>query len=303
MIIFLLALICHNLNCENSFFFEQNNNYPVKIGVEIEEKYETLQSPYEKIDIYKTKQCGNMLVLDDVIQLTQWDNFTYHEMIAHVPLMNHPAPKRVLIIGGGDLGALSEIVKHQDLVEIVLCDIDEEVIRLSTHYFPEFASSARDKRVTIIAQDAAQFIKNYSNYFDIIIVDASDPVGPGLVLYSEEFYQDIHHALTHDGIVVSQGESPFFHADLIKEWHARNQRIFAYADYYYTLVPTYPSGTMGFNFCSKKYTPPDALHFNRSAPENLLYYTRELHQACFVLPAFMRLTISALPSKTAASNN
>ena len=132
---FLIALSCIFFELlaiqEKKFFFEQNNSYPVKIGVDITGHVESIQSPFEKLDIYQTAQCGTMLVLDDAIQLTQWDNCAYNEMIAHVPLMTHPNPKRVLIIGGGDGGALTEVLKHSNITEIVLCDIDEYVVKLS----------------------------------------------------------------------------------------------------------------------------------------------------------------------------
>ncbi len=243
---FLILLCCTLFELSalsgKQFFFEQNNSYPVKIGIEIVDHVESVQSPFEQLDIYQTAQCGNMLVLDGAIQLTQWDNSAYHEMITHVPLMNHPNAERVLIIGGGDGGTLTEVLKHQNISQVILCDIDAEVVRVSQKYFPEFANSFNDPRVTLVIADGAEFIKNYSNYFDVIIVDASDPEGPASVLYSWKFYKNLYTALTYNGIIVAQAESPFFHTDLIKEWHARNQELFTHAAYYYALVPTYPSG-------------------------------------------------------------
>jgi len=280
-------MLCGSILAEKKLFFEQDNNYPLKIGVEIENHIESVSSPFEKIDIYTTKQCGNMLVLDGAIQLTQWDNSAYHEMIAHVPLLNHPNPQRVLIIGGGDGGALTEVLKHANITEIVLCEIDAEVVRVSQKYFPEFSASFSDTRVEVAIADGAAFIKNITNYFDVIIVDASDPEGPACVLYSDQFYQDLYRALTHDGILVAQAESPFFHTDLIKQWHDRNRKLFTHAAYYYALVPTYPSGVIGFTYCSKQYAHDNTPHINRM-PEDLHYYTPELHRASFVLPAFLK---------------
>jgi spermidine synthase len=289
---FYLLLSCTLLTIwghqDKKFFFEQNNNYPVKIGVEITDHIESIQGPFEKLDIYQTAQCGTMLVLDDAIQLTQWDNSAYHEMIAHVPLMTHPHAKRVLIIGGGDGGALTEVLKHSNITEVVLCDIDEYVVKLSQKYFPEFAESFSDPRVTVVIGDGAEFIKNYTNYFDVILVDASDPEGPASVLYSHEFYQDLYNTLTHDGIIVAQAESPFFHTDLIKEWHMRNKELFTHAAYYYALVPTYPSGVIGFTYCAKRYPYTTAFAHNRAIPQHLRYYTPEIHAASFVLPKFLQ---------------
>ncbi len=273
---------------ERNLFFEAENNYPITIGVEVEKQVESFSSSFEKIDVYTTKHCGNMLVLDGAIQLTQWDNAAYHEMIAHVPLLNHPHPKRVLIIGGGDGGTLSEVLKHQDVAKVTLCEIDGEVIRVSQKYFPEFSKSFSDPRIRAVIDDGAAFIQQYHDYFDIIIVDASDPEGPACVLYSEEFYTDIFNALTADGIVVAQGESPFFHRDLIKEWHIRNKKLFKHAAYYYALVPTYPSGVIGFMYASKSFAPDHHKFLDsKQLPENLHYYTPELHDASFILPAFI----------------
>ncbi len=293
MFFILLSCIFFELSAtqEKKYFFEQNNGYPVKIGVEITDHLESVQGPFEKLDIYQTAQCGTMLVLDGAIQLTQWDNSAYHEMIAHVPLMTHPNPQRVLIIGGGDGGTLTEILKHPNISEIILCDIDEYVVKLSQKYFPEFADSFNDPRLTVVIGDGAEFIKNYSNYFDVIIVDASDPEGPACVLYCKKFYQDLYTALTQDGIIVAQAESPFFHTDLIKEWHARNQELFTHAGYYYALVPTYPSGVIGFTYCAKSYSPKNASRHNRALPGGLQYYTPEIHAASFVLPKFLQDTL------------
>lgn len=283
---FLLLLLTIFNTVAYEIFFEKNSAYPVKTGVEVINHLESIQSPFMTIDVYQTAQCGIMLVLDGAIQLTQWDNNAYHEMITHVPLMTHPNPKRVLIIGGGDGGALTEVVKYPSIDKIVLCDIDEAVIEISKKYFPEFAHSFNDSRVTVVIQDAAQYIKKFHHIFDVIIVDASDPDGPASVLYSDEFYHDLDKALTDDGILVAQAESPFFHTDLIKQWHERNQKIFTYASYYYALVPTYPSGIIGFTYCAKTYHPTPITH-NRAPLPNLRYYTPELHRASFVLPAFV----------------
>lgn len=271
----------------HEIFFEENSAYPVKVGVEISKHLESVQSPFMKIDMYETTQCGNMLVLDGAIQLTQWDNSAYNEMLAHVPLMTHPNPKRVLIIGGGDGGTLTEVIKYPCIEEIILCEIDAKVIELSQKYFPEFAHSFTDRRVTVVIEDGGgSFIKQFKNHFDVIIVDASDPEGPATVLYTQAFYEDLKNALTDDGIVVAQAESPFFHADLIKQWHARNKKLFPYAGYYFTLVPTYPSGVIGFTYCSKKYHQNHYPH-ERSAPSGLRYYTPMIHSASFTLPAFL----------------
>lgn len=280
-----LTLFVFTLQAQN-IFFEENSAYPITIGVETEKLLESCQSPYQSIDVYKTVHCGNMLVLDGAIQLTQWDNAAYHEMIAHVPLYAHPCPQKVLIIGGGDGGSLHTVLSHSSVQEVILCEIDQEVVRVSKQYFPEYAPGFTDPRVTVIHADAAEFIKQYADYFDVIIVDASDPTGPASVLYTHEFYETIVTALTTDGIVSAQGESPFFHQDVIQLLHAIYKKIFAHTGYYYALVPTYPSGIIGFIIGSKKHAP--------QAPQRQFehldshYYTPEIHQASFILPQFLK---------------
>jgi spermidine synthase len=228
-----------------------------------------------------------MLVLDGVIQLTEFDHFAYHEMITHVPMNAHPNPRSVLIIGGGDGGALTEALKYDHLESIVLCEIDQAVIDISRKHFPEFDRAYNDKRVTIIVDDAAEFIKQTTDHFDVIIVDSSDPIGPAEVLYQDAFYKDVFRVLTEDGIVVSQAESMFYHADFIGKLLQQNKIIFPITHYYYALVPTYPSGTIGFLFCSKKYEPNHQPSHRKDAFLNeLRYYSEGIHRSAFVLPAF-----------------
>ena len=258
------------------------------IQIEGDGPIESVTTPYQKIDVYQTRPFGKMLVLDDIIQLTQYDNFAYHEMIAHVPLCAHPNPKRVLIVGGGDGGTVQQVLKHASVSEVVVCEIDVQVIAMSKKYFPELATSFDDPRVTILAQDATTYIQQKRTYFDVICVDSSDPIGPAQALFEKAFYQDLYACLTDDGIAVSQGESLFYHHDEIIAWCQRNKHIFPYASYYYTLVPTYPSGTIGFLFCSKKYGPTQVVDEQRiAALPALHYYTSSVHAASFVVPQFL----------------
>lgn len=259
------------------------------LTIEVKSLLESRQSQFQKIDMYDTVPFGKMLVLDGVIQLTEFDNFAYHEMIAHVPLNAHPNPRKVLIVGGGDGGAVFEVLRHQQVEEVVLCDIDQEVVKISQKYFPEFAKALADKRCKVVIDDAAKYVASKENYFDVICVDSSDPIGPAEVLFAREFYENVYRALTVEGIVVSQSEGMFYHQDFIVNLVAQNKKIFPYVAYYYTLIPTYPSGSIGFSFCSKKYTHIDKLDIKKiSALRNLKYYNLDIHIAAFVLPQFMQ---------------
>lgn len=269
--------------------FELEHGATTNIQINGDGPLETIQSKFQKIEMFDTRPFGKMLVLDGIIQLTQFDNFAYHEMIAHVPLMAHPNPKRVLIVGGGDGGTLKEVLKHKSVTEVVACEIDTEVIRMAKKYFPELASSYDDPRVTLLTQDAVAYVKSKENYFDVICVDSSDPIGPAVKLFEEEFYEDMKTALTEDGIAAAQGESMFYHQDEIVRWNTRNNKTFKHARYYYTLVPTYPSGTIGFLFCSKKHDPFEMLDSKRATElEDLQYYSTDMHKASFVLPAGLK---------------
>ncbi len=246
---------------------------------------ESYRSPFQEIDIYDTVPYGKMLVHDDVIMLTEFDEAHYHEMIAHVALNVHPAPHRVLVIGGGDGGTLREVLKHNEVQVAHLCEIDSDVIRLCKKHFPNLSSSFQDLRTEIFYEDGAKFVKKRQNYYSVIIVDSSDPIGLAEVLFQEIFYRDIFNALTDDGIVVTQSESFHFHRSIIKQIASFCRKIFPLYYYYYSMVPTYPSGVIGFSFCSKKYHPiSDFKPGKAEALQDLNYYNPAIHKACFTLP-------------------
>ncbi len=277
----------------SGFYVEWPEHNGLPTMVEIKKQTEDLRSKYQHIQMYETTTFGNMMIIDDVIMLTQRDNAGYHEMIAQVPLNAHPNPQKVLVVGGGDGGTITQVLKHESVKEVVLCEIDEQVINVSKKYFPEFAASFDNERVTIVAEDASQYIKEQQGQFDVIIVDSTDPVGPGEALFTKAFYQDLHAALSDDGIAVTQSESMFLYTDLIEKLYKQNTELFAYTSYYYTLVPTYPSGTIGFSFCSKKHDPFSHLNADRIAQLGKLeYYNKAMHKASFQLPQYMidRLT-------------
>ncbi len=247
------------------------------------------KSDYQKVEVYDTIPFGRMLTLDGIIMLTQYDNFAYHEMIAHLPLNAHPNPERVLIIGGGDGGTLKEVLKHDTVKEVVLCEIDKVVVDLSRKYFPEFSASFDDPRVTVVIGDGAEYIKSKEKYFDVVCVDSTDFFGPAEVLFRKEFYQGLQRALTDEGIAVTQSESMYYDKDFVIKLQKQNQQVFPVSAYYFTLVPTYPSGTIGFSYCSNKFGPTDNLDPERVARINgLNYYNAAIHQASFALPQFAK---------------
>ncbi len=277
---------------ESSFWFEDilelNNGRTIKI--KIDDLIETYDSEFQKIQIYKTKPFGKMLVLDGVIMCTEWDEHSYHEMIAHVPMFVHPNPENVLVIGGGDGGSLREVLRHPEVKRADLCEIDRDVIRLCQKHLPTLSCSFDDNQVSVYHEDGAKFLKERKNCYDIIIVDSADPIGFCKVLFSEDFYVLIRDALKEDGIAITQSESFYYHLDLIETLTGYAKKNFKEPAYYYTTVPTYPSGLIGFTFCSKKYHPLDDLNEKRisSIQTSLKYYNPGIHRGAFQLPGFVR---------------
>lgn len=247
------------------------------------------RSPFQEIAILDTEKMGRLLVIDGVTMLTEYDEFAYHEMISHVPLLVHPKPSRVLVIGGGDGGTVREVLKHPDVESVHLCEIDEAVVRACREYLPSLASGLDDSRVAIFYEDGAKFVADRPNSYEIILVDSTDPVGPGQVLFQEPFYADMKRALTGQGIAVTQCESLYLHRSVIEGVYAFARELYPKLGYYYTIVPTYPSGMIGFFFCSKKLGPLDGLDESRLARlQGLKYYSPEMHRAAFALPRFAR---------------
>ncbi|MEE9611118.1 MAG: polyamine aminopropyltransferase [Desulfatiglandales bacterium] len=245
------------------------------------------RSKYQEIAVLETEKLGRMLVIDGITMLTEWDEFAYHEMITHVPLLVHPKPARILIIGGGDGGTLREILKHPEVEKIHVCEIDEAVVNACRKYLPSLASSFDDPRVEILYEDGARFVADQSETYDVIIVDSTDPLGPGQVLFQQKFYEDVKKSLSKEGIAVTQCESIFLHQHVVKGVFSFARELFPKLGYYYTLVPTYPSGVIGFFFCSLEKDPLRDIDRNRADRlKNLKYYSPELHRAAFTLPRF-----------------
>jgi spermidine synthase len=278
------------MSLDNTWFSEIHENlWPGRaLSLRIDHFLYREQSPFQDICIFKNSGVGRVLTLDNIIQLTESDEFAYQEMIAHIPLFSHPAPRRVLIIGGGDGGVAREVARHPGIETIDLCEIDSMVIEASKKYLPFMATGFFDSRVKVYIQDGSQFVTGHNEKYDVIIVDSSDPIGPAKVLFEEPFYHSLEAALTPDGIMMNQAESIWLHLNLIKELQKTGHGLFPIAEYCFTCVPTYPSGQIGFLCCSKQHDvrqpqrQPD-----QAFQKNLRYYTPDIHKASFHLPAFV----------------
>jgi spermidine synthase len=223
--------------------------------------------------------------------LTEKDEFIYHEMIVHVPMAVHPNVRRVLVIGAGDGGAIRELVRYPEIEHIDLVEIDEMVIKVCRDFLPKTAGKLDDERVHIHYEDGLKFVRHRENEYDLIIVDSTDPFGPGEGLFTKEFYGNCYKALREDGIMVNQHESPFYEADATAcmRAHKRIVESFPISRVYQAHIPTYPSGHWLFGFASKKYHPVHDLDAERWLARELetRYYTPRLHEGAFCLPAYV----------------
>ncbi|OAA59070.1 spermidine synthase [Niveomyces insectorum RCEF 264] len=249
------------------------------------------KSKYQDVLLFESTDYGTVLVLDNVIQCTERDEFSYQEMITHLALHSHPNPKKVLVIGGGDGGVLREVVKHDCVEEAILCDIDEAVIRLSKQYLPGMAAGFNHPKVKVHVGDGFQFLHDYQNAFDVIITDSSDPEGPAESLFKKSYFQLLHSALREGGVITTQGsENQWLHLPLITKLKQDCKEVFPVAEYAYTTIPTYPSGQIGFMVCSKDPNANVKKPLRRWSPEEeqklCKYYNAAIHEASFVLPSF-----------------
>ncbi|KIP02329.1 hypothetical protein PHLGIDRAFT_32236 [Phlebiopsis gigantea 11061_1 CR5-6] len=244
------------------------------------------KSLYQDVLVFESETYGNVLVLDGVIQCTERDEFSYQEMIAHLPLASHPNPEQVLVIGGGDGGVVREVLKHQSVKNVVLCDIDEAVVRVSRQFLPHMSSLLDDPRVTVFIGDGFKFLAENQSTYDVIITDSSDPVGPAESLFQKPYFELLHNALTPGGHIATQAECLWIHLPLITELVSTIGKIFAVAEYAFTTIPTYPSGQIGFLVCSK--AEGRNLHEPVRTVTPTRYYNSDVHRAAFVLPEFGR---------------
>ncbi len=273
------------------FWFSEKHTKDVKLSIRVDKQVYSGKSDYQRIDIFDTPAFGRILVLDGYLMLTEKDEFIYHEMITHVPMAVHPNVKDVLVIGAGDGGVVRELCRYPEIERIDLVEIDEEVIETSKKFLPFTAYQLENERVHIFIQDGLKFIRRKKDEYDLIIVDSTDPFGPGEGLFSREFYGNCFKALHEDGIMVNQHESPFYEQDALamQRAHKRIIESFPFSRIYQAHIPTYPSGHWLFGFSTKKYHPLRDLNEARWNARKLAtkYYTTTLHRGAFYLPAYV----------------
>lgn len=260
----------------------------VMVSYQIRDVLVEEQSKFQHVMVLDSEAFGPMLVLDGIVQTTASDGFIYNEMITHMPLTLHRAPRRVLIIGGGDLGAAREAAKYDSVEHIDLVEIDEAVVRVCLSHLPEVSGGEDlDARIHIHYQDGVQFVKQLreQDRYDVIIVDSSDPIGPATQLFELAFYRDLHRALNDDGILACQSQSPIFHQDVMTQTYRRIGSLFPHTRLYTAVVPTYPGGLWSFTLGAKQALPEiGEITFDKQAR----YVNEEILRNCFALPAFVK---------------
>ena len=272
-------------------WFSESHTKGVKLSIAVDKQLYSGQSKFQRIDVFSSPEFGRFLTLDGYMMLTQKDEFIYHEMITHVPMAVHPDVKRVLVIGAGDGGVVRELVRYPRIEKIDMVEIDEEVVKVCERYLPQTACCLREERVAIYYEDGLRFVRDKEEEYDLIIVDSTDPFGPGEGLFTKEFYGNCYKALKPDGIMVNQHESPFYEEDSIacQRAHKRIVESFPISRVYQAHIPTYPSGHWLFGFASKKYHPVKDLDEERwnGLGIRTKYYTTNLHKGAFALPAYV----------------
>jgi spermidine synthase len=261
-------------------FTEKAPYAPVEYLYDVEEIIHKIKSKFQEIMVIKNPYYGKMLILDDVVQITERDEFFYHEMLTHVVLHAHPQPKKVVVIGGGDGGVVREVLKHKTVKKIYFVEIDEEVINISRKYFPTVSSGVNDPRVEIKIMDGADFVaKRKDSDIDAIIIDSTDIVGFARSLFTTDFFNAVKKCLTENGMFVTHTESIHFHKDMVIEIQEILKKVFPVVDLYTAPIATYPGNWWAFAVASKGISPRE---IRSKAEIKAKYYDHEIHQQAFM---------------------
>ena len=275
----------------DDLWYSEYHTPNVRFSIKVNNQLHGEQSDYQKIAVYDSPEFGHFLTLDGVMMLTERDEFIYHEMITHVPMAVNPDIKTVLVIGAGDGGVARELSKYSTIEHIDIVEIDERVVAVCKEFLPQTACGFDDARVTVHYRDGLKFIRSIENQYDLIIVDSTDPSGPGEVLFTKEFYGNCYKALTENGIMVNQHESPFYKEDAkaMKSAHRRIVSVFPISRVYQAHIPTYPSGHWLFGFASKRFHPIADLNADNWNARSIKtrYYNTNLHKGAFYLPNYV----------------
>ncbi|CAH2215445.1 polyamine aminopropyltransferase [Tepidibacter aestuarii] len=269
---------------------DQTDN--VKFSMKVKKHLFSETSEFQQVDVFDTQEFGKLLTIDGLVMVTEKDEFIYHDMITHVAMATNLDIKNVLVIGAGDGGTVRELTRYESIEKIDMVEIDELVVRASKEYLPITASKLDDPRVNLYFEDGIKFVEGKENTYDLIIVDSTDPIGPGEGLFTTEFYTNCYNALTEKGILINQNESPYYsdNAREMSRAHKKIKNIFPIAKAYQYHMPTYPSGHWLFGFASKQLDPIKDLDKEKwnSLGIKTKYYNTDIHVGAFALPTYVK---------------
>ena len=267
----------------NELWLTEESSEGLRLSLKVTDVLHRERTPWQDILVVDTPEYGRTLMLDGAFQLTERDEFTYSEMMAHVPLCSHPNPGRVLIVGGGDGAILREVLRHPCVERCTLIDIDQRVIETSKEWLPSVGCALSDPRADVRCMDALEYIRTTSDRFDVAIVDSTDPVDFAAGLFQAPFYTDLKKILNDDGMMTELTESPFTDTALMRQAIAQMRAVFPVVKMYWGAVPTYPSGMWTYGVASLGANPAEPVR----EPSGTRWYTNAIHRAAFVLPPFL----------------
>lgn len=268
----------------NDLWLSEYSTDNLKLSMRVKNLLASEKTEYQDLLIADTYEYGRVLMLDGAYQLTERDEFTYSEMMAHVPLCAHENPEKVLIVGGGDGAIMREVLKHDCVKQCTLIDIDRRVAECSQKFLPFAGDSFRDSRADFRCMDAMKFIKETSERFDVVIIDSTDPVDFAAGLFQSSFYSDVKKVMNDNAMLSELTESPFTDTDLMTQAIREMRRVFPLVKLYWGVVPTYPSGMWTYGVASLRDDPAVPVR----DVKNTRWYTNEIHKNSFVLPPFLK---------------
>lgn len=273
-------------------WYTEEHTPNVRFSIKVDRQLVSKKSYFQQIDVFESKEFGRFLTLDGFMMMTEKDEFIYHEMITHVPMAVNPNIKKVLVIGAGDGGTIRELVKYDTIEQIDMVEIDKVVVDVAKEYLPKTACALDDKRLTIYYEDGLKFVRQHDNEYDLIIVDSTDPFGPGEDLFTREFYGNCYSALKENGILINQHESPYYDkdAEAMVNAHKQLKATFEIAQVYQFHLPTYPSGHWLFGFAAKTMDGVKNIQESQWQSLNIAtkYYNVDIHKGAFALPTYVK---------------
>ena len=274
-------------------WFHETLHPEIRESIRIDQPIYQGKTAFQSVEVFVNETLGRVLILDGVVQTTEADEFFYHEMLAHVPILAHGDARQVLIIGGGDGGMLEEVLKHP-VDGATMVDLDGEVVELCKQHLPEICRGAfDDPRTDLVIGDGAKYVAETDERFDVIIIDSTDPIGPGTVLYEQAFYANCRRCLTERGVMITQNGVPIFQREEYLNSLERFRALFRHGSFYYAAVPTYIGGDLAFGWASDGLNLADvdsaaiAKRYDAVGLETQ-YYNPEIHRAAFAQPNYLK---------------